>query len=66
MNKEVSPRVAIAALIVFLGIAAVAYLRYERRPSVAAGTSATGAGGMPPQVSAEIQKRLAKAKAAKP
>lgn len=57
--------VVVTALIVFLGIAAFLYLRSERRapPPVAGGP---GGGGMPPQVSAEIKRRLESAKTAKP
>ena len=57
--------VAVGALIVFLGIAAFLYLRSGRStaPPVAGNS---GGGGMPPQVSAEIKRRLESAKAAKP
>jgi hypothetical protein len=63
MKKEVSPLVAIAALVIFLSIAAFAYLRTDRRAPVAADP---GASGMPPQVSAEIKRRLDQAKSARP
>ncbi len=65
MKKEVSPLVAIAALVVFLGVAAFVYLRAERRtaPPVAGNS---GGGGMPPQVSAEIKRRLDSVKTTKP
>jgi hypothetical protein len=66
MKKEVSPLVAIAALVVLLSIAAVAYLRYDRRAPVAADPGASGTSGMPPQVSAEIKRRLDQAKSARP
>ena len=63
MKKEVSPLVAIAALVVFLSVAVIAYMRYDRRAPVAADPAATG---MPPQVSAEIKRRLDQAKSARP
>jgi uncharacterized membrane protein len=66
MKKQVSPVVAIAALVVFLGIAAFVYVRSDRRAPAAAGPGASGTGGMPPQVSAEIKRRLDQAKIARP
>lgn len=59
MKKEVSPLVAVAALVVILGISVFAYLRSERGAPVAANSAS---GGMPPQVSAEIQRRMREAK----
>lgn len=59
MKQKVSPLVAAAALVIILGIAVFAYLRSERRAPVAADPGATG---MPPQVSAEIQRRMQESK----
>jgi hypothetical protein len=63
MKKEVSPLVAIGALVVLLSFAFIAYLRYDRRAPAAA---APGANGMPPQVSAEIKRRMDQVKSARP
>ena len=66
MKKEVSPVVAIAALVVFLVIAVFAYTRFDRRAPVVAKPGVNGTSGMPPQVSAEIKRRLDQAKSTRP
>jgi hypothetical protein len=57
MKKEVSPLLAIAALVVILGIGIFVYLRSERRVPVA-GNAATP-NGIPPQVNAGDTKTYA-------
>ncbi|HVK04129.1 MAG TPA: hypothetical protein VM490_11680 [Armatimonadaceae bacterium] len=60
MKKDVSPAVAVAVIIaVVVVVAGFLFVRAGRPPvAPAAGAAGSGAAAMPPQVTAELQKRM--------
>jgi hypothetical protein len=58
MKKDVPPAVAIAIVVVIVAVAGLLFLRAGKRAAPVGPAASGSGGGMPPQVSAELQKRM--------
>lgn len=56
MKQKISPVYAVIAIVVILGVAGLAYWRFEK--VTGAPTADPAGSGMPPQVTEELQRKL--------